>query len=574
MKNQDIAGKKQKLNYFAVLKGVRLPWMIIILSFAFSIIMMKAELQVATMTADIIDVSQKAIDAAKLTSYISMAVVSAACSIFSEYFTRRMEETISLRVRMKLWAKIMHLPTKYYDEDNGDQLVSRVTSDAEAPSSLFTMAVSCVVCVITTVQAFLQLFDYNVTLARYSLIMIPLTLLLCIAIAVMQFKLGVYSTTTMAGSTAYLAERVRNFRLIKSAVAEKLEEARGKWNFKEMYKADFWNWMLVAFYQLSMQIFSILFIVIVFVIGGQLVRKGEVTVGDLTGFYMITGIAGMQLMQFFMNVGSVFGTFGTMKKITQVSETLSEREDGSDVPQLCADIAFEHVTFGYNEERDVLKDVSMKIPMGKVTAIIGGNGAGKSTVFKLLTRLYEPKEGMIRFNGTNIADYNMTQWRDRFAYVFQKNPLVSGTVRENLTYGLEREVSEEELIEVTKKANCYDCIMSKPDGFNEDVGLDGSNFSGGQGQCISIARAMLRDADYLLLDEATSNLDVLSEAMVTEALDHLMENKTTIMIAHNYAATKNADNIIVMREGSVEASGTPKEMLEHNEYYQLFSKTL
>ena len=113
MKNQDIAGKKQKLNYFAVLKGVRLPWMIIILSFAFSIIMMKAELQVATMTADIIDVSQKAIDAAKLTSYISMAVVSAACSIFSEYFTRRMEETISLRVRMKLWAKIMHLPTKY-----------------------------------------------------------------------------------------------------------------------------------------------------------------------------------------------------------------------------------------------------------------------------------------------------------------------------------------------------------------------------------------------------------------------------------------------------------------------------
>ena len=216
----------------------------------------------------------------------------------------------------------------------------------------------------------------------------------------------------------------------------------------------------------------------------------------------------------------------------------------------------------------------MKIPMGKVTAIIGGNGAGKSTVFKLLTRLYEPKEGSIQFHEENIADYNVTQWRDRFAYVFQKNPLVSGTVRENLTYGLNREVSDEELVEVTKKANCYDCIMSKPDGFEEEVGLDGSNFSGGQGQCISIARAMLRNADYLLLDEATSNLDVLSEALVTEALDHLMENKTTIMIAHNYAATKNADHIIVMRDGTVEASGTPREMLEHNEYYQLFSKTL
>ena len=116
--------------------------------------------------------------------------------------------------------------------------------------------------------------------------------------------------------------------------------------------------------------------------------------------------------------------------------------------------------------------------------------------------------------------------------------------------------------------------MSKPGGFNEDVGLDGSNFSGGQGQCISIARAMLRDADYLLLDEATSNLDVLSETMVTEALNHLMKDKTTIMIAHNYAATKNADYVIVMRDGKVEASGSPEELLQNNAYYQMFSKTL
>ena len=253
---------------------------------------------------------------------------------------------------------------------------------------------------------------------------------------------------------------------------------------------------------------------------------------------------------------------------------MGEDKGGEPVPPLCSDIVFSDVTFGYNEEREVLKNVSVMIPMGRVTAIIGGNGAGKSTVFKLLTRLYEPKDGKITFNGENIADYNLTEWRDRFSYVFQKNPLISGTVRENLTYGLKREVTDEELTEVTKKANCYKCIMSKPGGFDEDVGLNGSNFSGGQGQCISIARAMLRDADYLLLDEATSNLDVVSEAMVTEALDNLMKNKTTIMIAHNYAAIKNADNIIVMRDGRVEASGTPEEMLKNNAYYQMFTQTL
>ena len=211
---------------------------------------------------------------------------------------------------------------------------------------------------------------------------------------------------------------------------------------------------------------------------------------------------------------------------------------------------------------------------GMATAIIGGNGAGKSTLFKLLTRLYEPKSGAIRFGGDNIADFALTGWRDRFAYVFQKDPPIGGTVRENITYGLDREDSEEELIAAAKKANCYDCIMAKPGGFDEDVGLGGSNFSGGQAQCISIARAMLRDADYLLLDEATSNLDVVSEAAVTEAMDHLMEGRTTIMIAHNFAATRNADYIIVMKDGTVEAAGTPEELQETNEYYRMFSKTL
>lgn len=566
--------KKQKLNYFAVLKGVKLPWLIIICSTVFSLIMMNAQLQISTMTADIIDTSQNAINARKLLPYVGTVALSAVCTIFSNYFTRKMEELINMRVRVKLWDKIMRLPTRYYDVDNGDELVSRVTSDAEAPSSLFTMAVSCVVCVVTTVQAFMQLFDYNTLLATYSLLIIPVTIILSVIISVLQFKLGVYGTTTMAGSTGYLAERVRNFRLIKSAVAEKLEEQKGKKTFKEMYKADFLSWMLVAAYQLSSTIFSIMFIFIIFVIGGQLAAKGEVTIGDLTGFYMITGIVGLQLMQLFMNAGSVFGTFGTMKKITEISEADCESSEGREVPALCTDIVFDDVTFGYDGERDVLKDVSFRIPMGRVTAIIGGNGAGKSTVFKLLTRLYEPKNGKIRFGQDDISEYNVTDWRDRFAYVFQANPLVSGTVRENITYGLDREVSEEELIEVAKKANCYDCIMSKPDGFNEDVGLNGSNFSGGQGQCISIARAMLRNADYLLLDEATSNLDVLSEAMVTEALGNLMENRTTIMIAHNYSATKNADNVIVMRDGQVEASGTPEELLETNEYYQMFSRTL
>ncbi len=565
---------KKLSGYFSVLRGVKLPWLLIILCFIFSAATMSAELQSATLTASVIDTSQKAIDGKALFSYMGVTAAAAVLSIVSYYFTRKMEETINLRVRCRLWEKIMHLPMKYYDEDNGNELVSRVTSDASAPSTLFSMAVSFVVCIVTSVQAFIKLYDYNTMLANYSLLIIPLTLIVCVIYGKLMYRLGVYSTVTMASSLGYLAERVRNLRLIKSAAAEMLESRRGSATFRRMYIADFLNWILVAGYQLASSLFSIMFIFIVFVIGGRLVPAGVLSIGDLTAFYMITGIVGLQLMQFFMNVGSVSGIFGTMQKINRVSSAEPEHADGADVPDICSDILFENVSFAYSGEREVLKNVSLTIPMGKVTAVIGGNGAGKSTLFKLLVRLYEPSEGRILFGGEDISELDLAQWRKRFAYVFQREALIGGTVRENMLYGLGREVSEEELIETAKRANCYDFIMEKPLGFDEDVGLGGSNFSGGQAQCISIARAMLRGSDFLLLDEATSNLDVMSEALVTDALDRLMQGRTTIMIAHSFAATKNADNIIVMKDGSPEAAGSPAELEKTNDYYRLFSKTL
>lgn len=564
--------KKKRIKTFSVFKGVRLPWLLIAATLVSSIIMMSAEIQIATLTTDIIDTSQKAINSKVLVNYIGMATVTAVFTILDNYFNRKTEEVISLRVRNKLWDRIMGLPTCYYDTDNGNELVTRVTSDASAPADLITLFISCIVCVVTTVQAFTRLFSYNGTLAVYSLIIIPITIIISIVFAFLQYKLGIYSTVTLAGSLGFLAERVRNFRLIKCAVMEKAEAEKGNRTFKEMYKAEFLSWLIVAGYQLSSSLFSILFIVIVFVIGGRLIPSGEATIGMLTGFYMVTGIVSMQLMQLFMNIGAVWGSFGTMNKIAMISSTETESEEGEKVPETSEDLIFRNVDFSY-DERKVIKGLNVRIPAGKVTAVIGGNGAGKSTLFKLITRLYEPESGEILFGSNNIRDYNLREWRDKFSYVFQDNPLIEGTVRENIMYGIKREVSDEELVSAAKKANCYDFIMEKRDGFEENVGMDGSNFSGGQGQCISIARAMLRNSDYLLLDEATSNLDPVSEAQVTTAIDKLKKNKTTIMIAHSYQATRNADYVIIMKDGEVSAAGTPEELLATNEYYQTFSIT-
>ena len=228
------------------------------------------------------------------------------------------------------------------------------------------------------------------------------------------------------------------------------------------------------------------------------------------------------------------------------------------------------MAFSY-DARTALQDVSFRIPKGRITAIIGSNGAGKSTVFKLLERMYDPAEGQIRFGDTDVRSFELTSWRQSFAIVSQDKPLLSGTVRENILYGVRRKVSDEELEHVAKLANIYDFLMATPGGFDAQVGVNGSNFSGGQRQCIAIARAMMRNPDYLLLDEATSNLDAKSEQMVSQALKNLMAGRTTVMIAHNYSAVRDADHIIVMKDGKVEAEGTPEELMQTNEYYRTFA---
>lgn len=236
-----------------------------------------------------------------------------------------------------------------------------------------------------------------------------------------------------------------------------------------------------------------------------------------------------------------------------------------------ADIILDHVDFSYQTAK-VLSNLNCSIPKGKITAIVGTNGSGKSTLFKLLERMYNPTAGKIYFGDKDITEFSLSSWRKSFAIVAQEKPLLSGTIRENIMYGVERKVTEEELIHVAKMANIYDFVMNTPGQFDAQVGPGGSNFSGGQQQCIAIARAMMRNPDYLLLDEATSNLDVKSEQQVTEALNNLMEGRTTILIAHNYSATIFADQVIVLCDGEIQAVGTPKELLETNEYYRTFAK--
>ncbi len=205
--------------------------------------------------------------------------------------------------------------------------------------------------------------------------------------------------------------------------------------------------------------------------------------------------------------------------------------------------------------------------MGKITAVVGENGSGKTTLFKLIERFYEPNEGMISFGDTDVSDINLDEWRKSIGYVLQNAQLFDGTIRENIAYGVEREVSDEEIMAAAAQAGADEFINSMPEGLDFIVGDDGSRLSAGQRQRIAIARSIMVDPSYLLLDEATSNMDIYAKEEVTRALLRLMEGRTTVMITHDMNMVIKADHIIVLKDGSVEAQGSPEEVKKNSVTY-------
>ena len=403
-----------------------------------------------------------------------------------------------------------------------------------------------------------------------ELVIIPLTIGITLVYGGLTYRTGATSRNRLAATMGYLVERVRNLRLIKSFRMEREEFNTADDLFRKQCRANI-NLSLTSLVQLAgMEVIGCISIVVSFLFGGQMVAAGTLTTGKLVGFYTLSGLASVRMAEICSYTGAFARYAGVMQKIARVLDQPDEPEEGLALEETSGDLTLDHVSFSYGTA-PILKDVCCTIPEGKVTAIIGTNGAGKTTLFKLLERMYPPSQGTIRFGQTDIADLNLSAWRGNLAIVAQDKPLLSGTIRENILYGVRREVSEAELIDVAKKANVYDFAMAAG-GFDAQVGPGGSNFSGGQQQCIAIARAMMRNPGCLLLDEATSNLDVRSEQQVTMALWQLMKGRTTVLIAHNYSATQFADQVIVLRDGAVEAAGTPAQLLETNEYYRTFAK--
>ena len=561
---------KRIKRYQNIFREVRIPWVMLAVLLILNIVESHVFLEQTTLTADIIDTSQKAINANQLVRFIVVLLVNSALSISINYINGWTDQKLSHGVRNKLWNKLMHLPTRYYDQESGDTLVSRVTTDSDHSATYFNIAIKFVSTVYASAVAVRQMYRYSPQLTFYMLIAMPILLTISALVGKLSFTANKKAQVAFADALGYLVERTRNLRLIKAARMEHAEQQSGKKRFDRQFQVSLLSTTVNSLTAALIPIFSGVGIVVSFVMGGRLVQEGVITVGKLVGFYTLSGLLSAHMLTFLQLYTSLKEANGRLDKVAELLETPDEKQEGIEFDVADADLVAENVSFSYSDT-PTLNGVNFRIPKGQITAIVGPNGAGKSTLFKLLERMYDPDSGMLRFGEEDIKKYDLSSWRGSFAIVSQDKPLLSGTVRENILYGVRRKVEEDELIRVAKLANIYDFVMATPGGFDAPVGMGGSNFSGGQRQCIAIARAMMRNPDYLLLDEATSNLDAKSEKMVSQALTNLMKGRTTVMIAHNYSATRDATHIVVMKDGKVEAEGSPEEMLASNEYYRAFA---
>ncbi|QPQ36380.1 ABC transporter ATP-binding protein [Lysinibacillus sp. JNUCC-52] len=500
-------------------------------------------------------------------------IVQAIASGLSIYFLNRVGHQVVAKLRDQLWRKLLHLPIPYYDDNDTGETLSRVTNDTAVVKELITEHLAnCLTGVISIVGSVIILLFLDWKMTLVMLIAVPLAMIILMLLGKRMFVISKGMQDETAKFTAILNQVLPETRLVKASNAENIEYERGKKGITNLFTFGLKEAKIHAL--ISPLISFILMSVLVAIIGygGVRVSSGELTAGDMVAFilYLIQIIMPMtQLTMFFTQLQKAMGA---TERISALLEHEEENiYDGQQLNSVQEPIHVRNVDFAYGEE-PILSNINFTIEPGKVTAIVGPSGGGKTTTFALLERYYQPTNGSITLGDTPINTFSLHSWRNQIGYVAQESALLSGTIRENICYGIARDVSDEELERVAKMAYADQFINELPDKFNTEVGERGIKLSGGQRQRISIARALLRNPQILMLDEATSSLDSNSEIYVQKALDNLMQGRTTLVIAHRLSTVVDADQILFIEKGHITGCGTHDTLFETHDMYREFAK--
>ena len=552
--------------FFRMLQKARLPYLWILAYIAITALLTNVGISVTEYTAELFagNVNFGTVVLPFLTFTLLSQLISSVSKIMSNLCVARIDRNI----RKMIWSKTVRLPLRYYEKNKPKEMISRITTDITAISQLIMQVfVAILTSAYTLVITLGKIGSYDQKLMIALIAVLPLNLVIAFVMGKMKFGVLDLVNQKNAELTQTIAEKTNNLLLIKSYGKEEKELQTGQEKMKGFYKSSILNAWLGFATPMYALVGAMQFIVIVMV-GRSFYSSGALTLTQWIAYYGFAVNIVNQLSAYCVYWTTFKGSQGATRRVAQIMEEMEEDiENGEHVEHLCGDIELREVDFSY-EDKLLFDKLNLKIPAGRVTALIGPSGSGKTTLLNLVERMYPVSGGKILFGGEDTARYSLKSFRSEISYVTQESTLFAGTIRDNILFGIKREVTDEELEKACTDAEIMDFIREQPEGFLADVGEQGEKLSGGQKQRIAFARALLKQSDYLFMDEATAAMDIRGKDQVWKSVKRHMEGKTVLMVAHDRQTVQKADYIIVMHNGRIICQGEPAEVYAKNTYYR------
>ncbi|APH05693.1 ABC transporter ATP-binding protein [Bacillus weihaiensis] len=481
------------------------------------------------------------------------------------YWGHKLGINIETDMRKQLFQHVQKQSFKFFDNTKTGNVMSRITNDLmdigelahHGPEDLF-------IAIMTFVGAFWIMFTVNVKLALVALIVLPFLGWLMVVSNLKMNKAWRKMYGEIADVNSRVEDSVSGVRVVQSFTNEKFENDRFSINNMKFRKAKLGGYKVMSFSLSGIYMMTRFVTLAVLVVGAWLSYTGQLTYGELVGFVLYINVLFKPIDKISALMELYPKGMAGFKRFTELLDRkpdVVDVKDAIEVESLRGDIAFENVTFGYEDHKVVLNGINLHIHAGETIAFVGPSGAGKTTICTLIPRFYDVNEGAIKIDGMNIRDLTKESLRSQIGIVQQDVFLFTGTLRENIAYG-KLDASQEEIEEAARRAHLTTLIESLPHGYETQIGERGLKLSGGQKQRIAIARMFLKNPPILILDEATSALDTETEMIIQQALTELSKNRTTLVIAHRLATIRNADRIVVVTENGIAEEGKHDELIE------------
>ncbi|GKV65427.1 MULTISPECIES: ABC transporter ATP-binding protein [Sporosarcina] len=560
-------------NFTSLIKTLHWPVAVTAIALFLSLVETVAGLAVPLITKDLVDSFTSELMNWKTGVFLLILfVVQAITGGFSYYMLAYIGETVVADLRNQLWQKVLRLPVPYFDQNETGETMSRITQDTTVLKSLVSEhLVSFISGVISIIGAVVILLVLDWKMTIIMLVSVPVSMAVLYPLGRLMHKVAKATQAEMAKFSGHLGRVLGDIRLVKAYRAEPAEGEKGKSAIQSLFRYGLKEAKIQAVISPIMMLTMMGILVVILGYGGAQVAKGALSAGTLVAVIFLL----FQIIMPFAQMAQFFTSFqkavGATERIQGILQMKSEPAAGESSVQPGAALTFSDVHFAYEEGKQVVNGISFTAERGTVTAFVGPSGGGKTTIFSLVERFYQPVAGEILAGDIPVNEISLSNWRGRIGYVSQESPLLSGSILDNIAYGLERRPTMENIIAAAKAANAYSFIEDMPDQFETLVGERGMKLSGGQRQRIAIARALLHDPEILLLDEATSNLDSGSETHVQEALQNLMKGRTTLIIAHRLATVLHADQLLFLEKGKITGRGTHKELVDTHMLYREFA---